>query len=187
MPGSRAPHNGLGAGAPASSIDTEWQVRDRSRTGLRIVASAEIAKGLALGALVAVRATDAADWAVGIVRRLRKLSNGELEAGIALIAERPVPVMLHAKREAKADMGYVVDGVDYSTRGARFVGLYLPLTSPVAVRTLVVPSSEYSEGGEVILDSGPSEYTIRFRHVVEQGADWSRVAVQVVSKVPKAV
>jgi hypothetical protein len=186
MPGSRPTRNAAGTGAATSAIDAEWQLRDRSRTGLRIAASADVAASLALGVLVAVRAADAADWAVGIVRRLRKLPNGELEAGIALIAERPVPVMLHAKREAKADMGYVVDGVDYSTRGARFVGLYLPLTSPVAVRTLVVPSIEYSEGGEVILDSGPSEYTIRFRHMVEQGTDWSRVAVQVVSKVAKA-
>jgi hypothetical protein len=31
-----------------------------------------------------------------------------------------VPVTLHAVRHAKDDMGFIVDGIDISTMGARF-------------------------------------------------------------------
>ena len=41
---------------------------------------------------------------------------------MSIIADRVVPVTLHAKREAKEDMGFVVDGIDVSTIGARFHG-----------------------------------------------------------------
>ena len=104
---------------------------------------------------------------------------------MSVIAERPASVTLYAKRGAQEDMGYVVDGVDLSTLGQRFVGLYLPASSPLSIRTLIVPASEYAEGSEVALDSGPSIYTIRFRNVVERGADWCQVAIQTVAKQPK--
>jgi hypothetical protein len=179
MPGTRPAKL---PGDVASAVEPMWQVRDRSGTGLRIAAAGEVGRGLALGVLVAGKPADADDWLVGIVRRLYKLSSGEIEAGVALIAERPVPVTLHAKREAKQDIGYVVDGIDFSTRGARFVGLYLPVSSPLAMRTLVVPTSECTEGCDVLLDSGTAVYTLRFRQLVEQGPDWSRVAVEIVGK-----
>ena len=186
MPGSRG-HGAAGNGSMAlpSASDPLWQVRDRSVAGLRIAASGDVGQNLALAALVAVRPADATDWVLGIVRRLQKRPNGEVEAGIAIVAERPVAVTLYAKREAKEDMGYVVDGIDLSTLGKRFAGLYLPASSPLSIRTLIVPSSEYAEGREVILDSGPSVYTIRLRHVVEQCADWCQVAIQTVAKQPK--
>ena len=80
-----------------------------------------------LGALVAVRQSDAVDWVLGAVRRLNKVSNDEVEAGVSIIADRIVPD--HAstrKRAAKDDLGIVVNGVDVSTMGARFDALYLP-------------------------------------------------------------
>ena len=51
--------------------------------------------------------------------------------------------------------------------GARFDGLYLPPPSrpdkPLAVKTLIVPTSEYSEGRSVILTTGRSVYTVALR------------------------
>ena len=61
-------------------------------------------------------------------------------------------------------MGFVVDGIDVSTMGARFHGLYLPPPSrpdkPLAVKTLIVPTQEYSEGRSVMLTTGRSVYTV---------------------------
>jgi len=183
MPGSRAPSPGRsGSAALPSASDPLWQVRDRSVAGLRVAATGGVGQSLALGTLVAIRPADATDWALGIVRRITKLSPGEVEAGVAVIAERPVVVTLHATREARDDMGCVVDGVDLSTVGKRFVGLYLAASSPLAVRTLVVPSVEYAKGLEVMLDSGPSVYTVCLGEVIEQNGDWCQVAIQVVGK-----
>ena len=110
----------------SSFSDPMWQVRDRSVAGLRIAASGGIGQTLALGTLVAVRQSDLSDWVLGVVRRLSKVSTEEVEAGMSIIADRVISVTLHAVRQAKDDMGFIVDGIDISTMGARFHGLYLP-------------------------------------------------------------
>ena len=178
-------HDSLAASLSSFS-DPMWQVKDRSIAGLRIAASGGIGQALALGALVAVRQSDLSDWVLGVVRRLNKVSNDEVEAGMSIIADRVVPVTLHAVRQAKDDMGFVVDGIDVSTMGARFHGLYLPPPSrpdkPLAVKTLIVPTQEYTEGRNVILTTGRSVYTVALRHLVEQRADWSWAAIQIIEK-----
>jgi len=178
-------HDSLAASLSSFS-DPMWQVKDRSVAGLRIAASGGIGQALTLGALVAVRQSDLTDWVLGVVRRLNKVSNDEVEAGMSIIADRLVPVTLHAVRQAKDDMGFVVDGIDVSTMGARFHGLYLPPPSrpdkPLAVKTLIVPTQEYSEGRSVMLTTGRSVYTVALRHLVEQRADWSWCAIQIVEK-----
>ena len=181
-------HDSLAASISSFS-DPMWQVKDRSVAGLRIAASGGIGQSLALGALVAVRQSDITDWVLGVVRRLNKVSNDEVEAGVSIIAERLVAVVLHAKREAKEDLGIIVNGIDVSTMGARFDGLYLPPPSrpdkPLAVKTLIVPTSEYVEGRNVILTTGRSVYTVALRQLVEQRAEWSWAAIQIVEKRPK--
>jgi hypothetical protein len=166
--------------------DPLWQVKDRSVAGLRIAASGGIGQSLMLGALVAVRQSDVSDWVLGVVRRLNKLSNDEVEAGVSIIAERLVALSLAARREARDDTGIVVDGFDISTIGARFEGLYLPPPSrpdkPLSVKTLIVPTAEYSEGRKLILTTGRSIYTVALRHLVEQRAEWSWAAIQIVDK-----
>jgi hypothetical protein len=178
-------HDSLAASLSSFS-DPMWQVKDRSIAGLRIAASGGIGQALTLGALVAVRQSDLSDWVLGVVRRLNKVSNDEVEAGMSIIADRLVPVTLHAVRQSKDDMGFVVDGIDVSTMGARFHGLYLPPPSrpdkPLAVKTLIVPTQEYAEGRSVILTTGRSVYTVALRHLVEQRADWSWTAIQIVEK-----
>ena len=130
-----------------------------------------------------------ADWVLGVVRRLNKVSTEDAEAGVSIIAERLVPVVLHARREPREEPGIVVNGIDVSTIGARFDGLYLPPPSrpdkPLGVKTLIVPTAEYSEGRQLILNTGRSVYTVAMRHLVEQRADWSWAAIQIVSKVPR--
>jgi len=180
-------HDSLSASiAPVN--DPAWQVKDRSVAGLRIAASGGIGQSLVLGALVAVRQSDAVDWVLGAVRRLNKVSNDEVEAGVSIIADRIVPITVHAKRAAKDDLGMVVNGVDVSMMGSRFEALYLPPPSrpekPLTVKTLIVPTSEYADGRNLILTTGHSVYTIVLRHLVEQRAEWSWTAFQIIDKKP---
>lgn len=181
-------HDSLAASLSSFS-DPMWQVKDRSVAGLRIAASGGIGQALALGALVSVRQSDLTDWVLGVVRRLNKVSTEDAEAGVSIIAERLVPVVLHARREPREDPGIVVNGLDVSTIGARFDGLYLPPPSrpdkPLAVKTLIVPTAEYSEGRQLLLHTGRSIYTVAMRHLVEQRAEWSWAAIQIVSKVAR--
>ena len=171
----------------SSFSDPMWQVKDRSVAGLRISASGGIGQSLALGGLIAVRQSDVSDWVLGVVRRLNKVSNEEVEAGVSIVAERFVPVTLFTRREPREDLGgFVVNGIDMASMGARFDALYLPPPSrpdkPLAVKTLIVPTSEYAEGRSLILTTGRSVYTIAFRSLVEQRAEWSWSAIQILEK-----
>jgi hypothetical protein len=181
-------HDSLAASLSSFS-DPAWQVKDRSVAGLRIAATGGIGQALALGALVAVRQSDLSDWVLGVVRRLNKVTTEDSEAGVSIIAERVVPVVLHARRDG-SEPGIVVNGVDVSTVGARFDGLYLPPPSrpdkPLAVKTLVVPTSEYAEGRQLVLYTGRSMYTVALRQLVEQRSEWSWAAIAIVEKRPKA-
>jgi hypothetical protein len=186
-PRKRVPdeHDSLAASL-ASFSNPQWQVKDRSVAGLRIAASGGIGQTLTLGALVAVRQSDVSEWVLGVVRRLNKVSTEDVEAGVSIIADRVVAVQLNAKREPKDDMGFMVNGIDVSTMGARFDGLYLPPPSrpdkPLAVKTLIVPTQEFSEGRQIILGTGRSIYTVALRHLVEQRAEWSWAAIQIIEK-----
>jgi cyclic-di-GMP-binding protein len=174
------------AASLSSWSDPMWEVKDRSVAGLRIAATGGIGQSLTLGALVAVRQSDADAWLLGVVRRLNKVSNEEVEAGVNIIAERIVSVTLAAKRRPNEDMGYVIDGLDLSTMGERFEGLYLPPPSrpdkPLAIKTLIIPTSEYVEGRNVILTTANSIYTVALKHLVEQRPDWSWATIQIVEK-----
>jgi len=168
--------------------DPAWQIKDRSVAGLRIAAAGGIGQSLVLGALVAVRQSDANDWVLGAVRRLNKVSNDEVEAGVSIIADKIVPITVHAKRVTQDDLGMTVNGVDVSVMGTRFDALYLPAPSrperPLTVKTLIVPTSEYADGRNLILTTGHSVYTIALRHLVEQRAEWSWAAFQIIDKKP---
>jgi hypothetical protein len=173
----------------AAFSDPVWQVKDRSVAGLRIYAGSGVGQSLSLGALVGVRQSDRSAWVLGVVRRLNKLSSDEVEAGVSVIAERVVPVTLHMKREVKEGMAIVVNGFDASMLGPRIDALYLPPPSrpdkPLVVKTVIVPTQEYAEGRKLILMTSRSIYTVALRQLVEQRADWSWVAIQIVDKIPR--
>ena len=167
--------------------DPMWQVKDRSVAGLRISAAGGIGQSLMLGALVAVRQSDVSDWVLGVVRRLNKVTTDEVEAGVSIIAERIVPVTLHTRREALGRHGLRRRTASTSRRSARAsTALYLPPPSrpdkPLSVKTLIVPTQEYADGRQIHLVTGRSVYTVVLRHLVEQRADWSWAAIQIVEK-----
>ncbi len=163
-----------------------WQVKDRSVAGLRICASGGVGQTLMLGALAAVRESVRRQWALGVVRRVNKLSSDEVEAGLSVIAERIVAVGLYTQRGSRDNLGIEVNGVDALSLGPRFDGLYLPPPSrpdkPLTVKTVIIPTQEYTEGRKLMLVTEHSIYTVALRQLVEQRADWSWVAIQVVEK-----
>ena len=176
--------------APAPVVDDPmWRVADRSASGWRLVAPHGVGNGLALGTLVAVRPAAAGDWMLGVVRRIRKRADDEFEAGMALITERAVPVTLRARRPVDEDMDFEVDGSAFVPMGARFGGLYLMPPSPAdagrALRTIIIPTSEHFEGRSLFLSTSRSNYAVTLRHVVDQQADWSWVAIRVNGRAPR--
>ena len=180
------------AQAPAAG-DTEshlqWRVNDRSVAGWRISAPVGVGQSLALGALVAMSSANAGEWMLGVVSRLAKKPRNEIEAGMSLIASRVVLVTLYGRRQVQADMSVVVDGIDLSTRGSRFDGLYLmppaPLDTRLAMRTLIIPTSEYFDGRSVILSTANSNYAVTLGALIDHHADWTWATMHVAGKSPR--
>ena len=50
------------------------------------------------------------------------------------------------------------------------------------MKTVIVPTSEYQEGRNVLLTTAHSVYTVSLRHLVEQRPDWSWATIQIVEK-----
>ena len=53
------------------------------------------------------------------------------------------------------------------------------------MKTLIIPTHEYAEGRTIILTTGRSIYTVAMRQLVEQRADWSWTAIQIVEKLAR--
>ncbi len=167
---------------------TMWQVKDRSVSGLRIFTQGEAGRTLTLGALVTIRQSDVSKWRLGVVRRITRLSQGEIEAGVSLIAERFEAITLHAT-DAAGDERARTAGESESSRLQKIEGLYLPSPSrshkPILTKTIIVPTRDYAEGREVILTTSRSIYTVAMRGLVEQRGEWSWAAIRIVRKEPR--
>ncbi len=167
-----------------------WRVENRSGTGLRIVASAALGQNPSLGTLVAVRGYGDGGWVLGAVRRIARPTAERIQAGVSIIASRVIAVVLHARCQAREEMGFVVDGVDVSTIGERFDGLYLPPPSrperPLAAKSLIIPSSEYGERRHMILITTRTVYTVALRDLLERHVDWTWVTIDIVDRTARA-
>ena len=97
---------------------------------------------------------------------------------MSIIADRVVPGDAARGARRRRTTWASSSTASTSRRWARAsTALYLPPPSrpdkPLSVKTLIVPTQEYSEGRNVILTTGRSVYTVALRHLVEQRAEWS--------------
>ena len=181
-------HDSLAASLSSFS-DPMWQVKDRSVAGLRIAASGGIGQALALGALVAsgnpISPTGCSVSCAGSTRSRPRTSRP------ACRSSPSASCRWCCTRGAmpSEDSGFVVNGIDVSTIGARFDGLYLPPPSrpdkPLAVKTLIVPTAEYTEGRSSMLHDGPIGLHRRDAPPRRAARRMVWAAIQIVEKRPR--
>jgi hypothetical protein len=86
-------------------------------------------------------------------------------------------------------MGFVVDGVDVSTMGPRFDGLYLPPPSrpskPLSERSLVIPTTEHAAGRTIVAMAPRAIYTVVLRELLESHGEWSWTTVEIIDQTPR--
>ncbi len=76
-----------------------WEVKDVSQTGFRLLAPMSVANAVTLGTLAAIRPHGQPMWALGIVRRMKRLTADRAEIGLQVIANTLVGVELIEQRE----------------------------------------------------------------------------------------
>jgi hypothetical protein len=157
-----------------------WELKDASQTGFRLLAPMNVAAGVTLGALVALRPTGESEWTLAIVRRMQRLTADRAEIGLQVIANTLVGVQLHEQRRP-SDADYSIDGEQSTFGGRGFHGLFLALRARAGsgvVQSLIVPPAEYKASKRVRLEATQQSGTVRFGHVLEQQPDWVWAAIE---------
>jgi hypothetical protein len=144
-----------------------WQIEDESAQGLRIVRKADTpGKRYANGQLVAVRPADAKGFMLGQVRWLMAAENGDLHAGVKLLAGVPAAVAVRAT------------GLNAQTEKfvqAMALGAVAAINQPI---TLVLPSGWFKPKRVIELAMNNAEQKVSLAEVVERGSDFERVTYE---------
>ncbi len=157
-----------------------WEVKDISQTGFRLLAPMSIANMVTLGTLAALRPHGQTAWALGIVRRMKRMTADRAEIGLQVIANTLLGVDLIEQRKS-VDSDYSVDGEATTINGRTFHGLFLTLKKregEPAVHSLVVPAVEYQPAKRLKLMTSKTINPIRFGRLLEQQPDWVWATVE---------
>ncbi len=157
-----------------------WEVKDVSQTGFRLLAPMSVANAVTLGTLAALRPHGQHVWALGIVRRMRRLTSDRAEIGLQVIANALSSVDLVEQRKAE-EADYDVDGEATTINGRIFQGLYLSLRKREggsAVQSLIMPAIEYQPAKRFKLQMPQAMHAIRLGRLLEQQPDWVWTAVE---------
>jgi hypothetical protein len=163
----------LAAGGP-------WEVKDVSQTGFRLLAPMTIATSVTLGTLVAMRPHGQPVWALGIVRRIRRLTSDRAEIGLQVIADSISGVDL-VEQQKPVDDGITVDGEAPTINGRTIPSLCLSLRkrdSESPVQSLIMPATDYQPGRRFKMQSPESLRAIRLGRLLERQPDWTWTAVE---------
>ena len=160
-----------------------WEIKDISQTGYRLVAPMLVASGVTLGTATALRPHGSASWALGVVRRIRRLTSDRAEIGLQLVANAMIGVDLVEQRKS-LDADYSVDGESTTINGRTFGGLFLALRkrgSETPVHSLMLPAVEYQPSRRLKLQTSRTLTPIRLGRLLEQQPDWVWAAIEPLS------
>jgi len=156
-----------------------WDIKDISQTGFRLIAPMSAAGAVTLNTLAAIRPHGQTSWAIGIVRRMKRLTSERAEIGLQVIANTLVSVDLFEQKRGNAD--YSVDGEPTTLNGRAFHGLFLALRKregDTAVQSLIVPAAEYQPTRRFRLATTKTSTPVRFGRLIEQQGEWVWAAVE---------
>ena len=151
-----------------------WEVKDMSQTGFRLIAPMSVANLVTLGTLAAIRPLGQTLWALGIVRRMKRLTADRGEIGLQVIANTLIGVDLIEQRRT-LDNDYSVDGEATAVNGRTFHGLFLALRrrdQDNGVQSVIVPAAEYQPAKKLKLVTSRASNPVRFGRLLEQQPEW---------------
>jgi len=159
-----------------------WRMHDSSESGCCLVSNVQEGRQR-LGGVLGIQEEGDERWKIGLVRRLKKLAGGRIEAGVEFIALQSF--LIEPMAIASRDSGYTVDGIEVGADARGFDALYLPPsgergTEPL--RSMLVPAAEHSAGRRLALTIGSTAYTVELTTPIERGKDWVWTRFAVVTR-----
>lgn len=145
---------GIAAAAPIVVNATRWDVINDSASGLALVGAPNAPLNLKAGDALALRADDASDWSLAVVRWARMRESGEIELGVERLAPRVRPLWLRA-----------LDGKRARTEPALLLPGLPALKQP---DRLLLPRRVYHAGMDADVWEEARRYALTFGRLLEQ-------------------
>ena len=148
-----------------------WRIVEASPLDCRIQFENESADQFPVGALISMRREGAADWQIGVVRRVKRFEGNRIELGVEMIAREVKAIRLWPDNIRDQ---YPPNGAQ-APDSAALVALYLPSTGaipPAPSRTLILRHSDYKAGLSVFHISGDSRISLQLGAAIEIGRGW---------------
>ncbi|AOX99089.1 hypothetical protein [Jeongeupia sp. USM3] len=160
-----------------------WAIENESEGGFGAVLHSAENEWIRPGALVGMRLGAEENWRVCVVRRLNRLRDEQLSAGIQVLSATPVAVSVKSDDDGNSQINLT----DLSLFNTEFpmlrVGLYIPhLHAGNSVNTLMMHASEYAGARLCKVQARDRAFTIKLGSVIEKGPDWVWANVQVIKQ-----
>jgi hypothetical protein len=169
----RVSHMKMPASPRAHDVE-RWVMHDESECGYGAIVESRDNDWLRVGALISIRSHDAAEWQLGVVRRLSRLGDNTSSIGIEILGETPVLTMLHDMSPA----GYTVNGFDNSGASQPHVSLWLG-NAPDSV---IIDPIHFTPGKVFEVHGLPEHRLIALGNTIEHSEGWMRIAVEPVDR-----
>ena len=158
-----------------------WRIVEASPLDCRVQFENESAEQFPVGALISMRREGAADWRIGVVRRVKRFEGNRIEVGVEMLAREVKAIRLWPENPLEWNPQDTVQPAD----SAMMVALYLPSTGaipPAPSRSLILRQNNYKAGLTVYHISGDSRISLRLGEAIEIGRGWVWAPFAVESK-----
>jgi len=158
-----------------------WIVENQSEGGFGAILPLEGHDWVRLGVLLAVRNDENSAWLIAVVRRLNRLNNEQLYAGVQILTSTAVSLSMHVVGGENRSMEMSVEGLNTIGLKVPSSGLYIPYqTKDRKANSVLVHSVDYQLDHLYEVKARDKEFSVRFSDTLEKGPDWIWAVVEVV-------
>lgn len=156
-------------GLRASGIE-RWVMEDESEYGFGTTIETKDKDWLRVGALVGLRLDKTADWSLGIVRRLSRLSEAESSVGIEILLGKPLDVFLYSQQTSV----YTVDGLDTQNGRATMACLLFDDDNDPSI---IIDPAHYHRGTIFEYRFLLGSRNVQMAEPIDHGEGWIRIRI----------
>lgn len=163
-------HEGGGAGGEGGKI---WVAEDISATGFRCVLDATLGAWVKVGSLIGFRPENVNHWGAGIVRRLRRDEQRNLDVGVEILTNRVASVTLNEEKGAVAsgDNFALWLGFVGSEEGESRVLVKPGSVAPTRALQMQMVGKQYLLMPEGLVEKGDDYDLMRYRLIEREGSN----------------
>ncbi|QKJ67795.1 hypothetical protein HQN60_14290 [Deefgea piscis] len=159
-----------------------WSIDNESADGFGATLRFSENEWIRPSLLLASRENNEANWRIGILRRIARLSDDEVSVGVQIICVSPVMVGMKSLQKDRAETITVAD-LNF-TAGLELpnvrTALYVPhQINGTSVNTLIMNLADYGLDKVYQVNARDKKFSVSLGTVLEKGVDWAWVTVNV--------